>query len=158
MRAFITGLCLQDPFYFPFCTEDNKSRLYRPERYRAHIYIYIFFFLGGAGGLGGLSYNSTALIEACADFPHIIDGVDIPEHAWPHPWVDVPKLGLKPSSPRGYCFFPMETDPKVLVDRAAGAILGVFIGDALGVARPKSSAKGIPQANKNLPFVKPPDT
>ena len=29
----------------------------------------------------------------------------------------------------------MQTDPKVLVDRAAGAILGVFIGDALGVAR-----------------------
>eukprot|EP00439_Symbiodinium_sp_Y106_P034122 s1001_g4.t1 len=27
----------------------------------------------------------------------------------------------------------MQTDPKVLVDRAAGAILGVFIGDALGV-------------------------
>ncbi|CAE7333455.1 Notch3 [Symbiodinium sp. CCMP2456] len=27
----------------------------------------------------------------------------------------------------------MEIDPKVLVDRAAGAILGVFIGDALGV-------------------------
>ena len=28
----------------------------------------------------------------------------------------------------------MEPDPKDLVDRAAGAILGVFIGDALGVA------------------------
>ena len=27
----------------------------------------------------------------------------------------------------------METDPQVLLDRAAGAILGVFIGDALGV-------------------------
>lgn len=27
----------------------------------------------------------------------------------------------------------METDPEVLLDRAAGAILGVFIGDALGV-------------------------
>ena len=43
--ALITGLCLQDPFYFPFCTEDNKSWLYRPERYRAHIYMHVYIHI-----------------------------------------------------------------------------------------------------------------
>ena len=40
VMALQCGLCLNLTFCFPLCTEDNKSRLYRPERYRAHTYIY----------------------------------------------------------------------------------------------------------------------
>ena len=58
--ALQCGLCLDLTFCFPLCAEDNKARLYRPERYRAHIYIYIYTYIecdstrkGGRGGEGG---------------------------------------------------------------------------------------------------------